>query len=172
MGYLFLVRHSIAESVAEGGDHLRKLSQAGRVRGQALASFLAEYMGEPNEIWFSPALRTQETAELIVSELRLHQITTTCLSEKELGLSGSFDILCQKIIDYFAENQSLGRHLLLVGHFPVLQRLLSSLLLQGGHAFNPIWEPGAVACLVPHAHLRDVFQLYALIQPDFYKKGI
>lgn len=113
---LDLVRHGEAEASATGGDAARKLSGSGRAAIERLAEHLAREGWRPNAIWASPLTRAQQTA--------------TILAHACPGLAiGTLDALLpdQEPADLLDELARLEvhEHVVLVGHQPLMGRLVS-----------------------------------------------
>jgi phosphohistidine phosphatase len=67
---LYLIRH--AHAVAADDDAERPLSKKGRQQVKRLADFLRTSDAfQPEEIWHSPLLRSQQTAKLLAKKLKL-----------------------------------------------------------------------------------------------------
>jgi phosphohistidine phosphatase len=66
---LYLIRHAHAVDLTP--DHARPLSDRGREQIRALAKFLHRSEAfSPEELWHSPLVRAQQTAELLADELK------------------------------------------------------------------------------------------------------
>jgi phosphohistidine phosphatase len=114
---LYLVRHAHALDANE--DAQRPLSAKGREQVKRLAQFLrASEAFQPDEIWHSPLLRSQQTAKLLVKRLEMH----VPLIEVE-GLEPDDDPRATVL-----RVANLRRVVAIVGHEPHLSSLASRLV--------------------------------------------
>ena len=124
---LYLIRHAHALDGAD--DDARPLSGKGRAQVTRLASFLrASDAFAPEEIWHSPLVRAQQTAELLADRLKLDA------SRREVtGLAPMDDprVIARRLA---REKRALA----LVGHDPHMSAL-ASLLVAGGME-RPVFE--------------------------------
>lgn len=133
---LYLIRHAHAVDADE--DTERPLSRRGIEQVRAMAAFLKKSADfAPDEIWHSPLLRSQETAELLAKSLRL-EATPRLVS----GLEPEDDpaALVRRLPTGDAK-------VAVVGHEPHLSALAS--LLVAGKASPPrfVMKKGAVLAL-------------------------
>jgi phosphohistidine phosphatase len=123
---LDLVRHGEAEPSAGGGDAARKLSAAGRAAIERLAERLTRDGWRPTTLWASPLTRAQQTA--------------TILARACPGLTiGTLDaLLDQEPADLVDElvRLEVQEHVVLVGHQPLMGRLVSWLTGNTERAFR------------------------------------
>ncbi|MDN3671076.1 histidine phosphatase family protein [Echinicola jeungdonensis] len=116
MKRIALLRHGEAEyGKGQSGDFDRKLTSSGKYRVERLALVLAERKFSFDLILQSPAVRTQETAEIISTAIEIKKK----LEEKDYYLAEK-DAWLEKINDLPEEFDSA----LVVGHNPGLSTLL------------------------------------------------
>lgn len=118
---LFLVRHGKAERDSPTGrDEDRALKSRGEQQSQWLAAAFARLPAEerPSLIISSPAVRARETARIIRQTLDCE-----CSLAPELGLGAAPEDLIA-----IAMRQPSSAPLMLVGHNPTLEALLSNLV--------------------------------------------
>lgn len=133
---LYLIRHAHAVDAAE--DPERPLSRRGIAQVRALTNFLKgsdEFA--PDEIWHSPLLRSQETAELLKQGLRLK---ATPLLVPGLEPDDDPAAIARRLTQ---ANASVA----IVGHEPHLSALAS--LLVAGQASPPrfVMKKGSILAL-------------------------
>lgn len=133
---LLLLRHAHALAPEPGqDDDSRALSDTGRAEAEAAAAFLAEQPAAVR-VLCSPALRTRQTAELVMQ--RLGYIDTRHDPRiYEATAGGLIDVL---------EDHTEAESLLLVGHNPGLESLVA-LLVTGRSGEYRGMPPGSVAQL-------------------------
>lgn len=114
---LYLVRHG--EAVSEKIDPQRPLSEKGREEISKIAKFLKEIKVKIEVIWHSNKLRAKETAQIIANGI----FPLEELVERE-------DLSPNAPVEKWPEEiKNFGKDLMIVGHLPFLQKLLSLLLL-------------------------------------------
>ena len=108
---LVLVRHAEAEDhSSDGTDTSRRLTARGQEQAATVARALGAFvLQEGLEIWFSPKLRTQQTAEALQCELH-----APIFQPQPALATGDFSRLA------FAWQDRIPGHLILVGHQPFL----------------------------------------------------
>lgn len=137
MRHLLLLRHAHAEPATAGQDDLdRPLSPTGRAEAEAAARWLREHSAVPDRVLCSPARRTRETAEALLSALGYADLRW----EPRI-----FEASPGELIGLLQEHSEPAR-LWLVGHNPGLEQLLA-LLTDGRSAEVRGLPPGAVAWL-------------------------
>jgi len=131
---LDLVRHGQAMPASNGGDAVRPLSPTGRETVGHLADQLAREGWTPGALFSSPLTRARETAAI--------------LARARTGLEP--DILIELVPDADPEDveqalaeRDLPAHVVLVGHQPLMDRLVS--YLTGGPECG--FAPGALVRL-------------------------
>lgn len=138
---LDLVRHGEALQAAEGGDALRRLSDAGRETIGRLAGHYAREASRPGAIFTSPLARARETADLLCEALPALEPAVL----DELIPDGEPADLVAAL-----SARDLPGHVILVGHQPLLGRLVA-FLASGREAGFPAGAlvrlefPGALA---------------------------
>jgi len=126
---LLLVRHAkAAESALYANDDERPLSAEGRRAAREVGRSLAGAGVAPDTIVVSPLVRAVETAELIAVELGFEAaLEVSGLLRPEGRPAQIFDILLEP---------RAGKRVALVGHEPLMGRLLSVLLGRPGLALS------------------------------------
>jgi len=116
---LHLVRHAHAVDATE--DATRPLSDRGREQARRLGKFLRPTDAfQPEEIWHSPLVRSQETATLLVRHLRLE---VPLILVPGLEPEDNPQAIARRL-------RSATRSVAVVGHEPHLSAL-ASLLVRG-----------------------------------------
>ena len=130
---LYLVQHGEAKTDQE--DPKRPLSDEGRRNTKNSAEIAAKLKIAPKEILHSEKLRAQETAEILGEKLHVP-------IRQEPGLSPNDSVEAWR--DRLAREE---KDLLLVGHLPFMERLIS-LFLAGDKERLPVrFRKGGVVCL-------------------------
>ncbi|GAB5498166.1 MAG: phosphohistidine phosphatase SixA [Pseudohongiellaceae bacterium] len=112
----YLLRHGEAESDASN-DRLRALTPRGRADNQAVVEDWQARDAAPGKILASPLLRAMQTAEQVAQHFAISSITQTELLTPDADLPTLMALL----------EQHLDEQPLLVGHNPLLSRLLTQL---------------------------------------------
>jgi phosphohistidine phosphatase len=120
MRELWLLRHGKSDRDAVGPDFDRPLKPRGRRAAQRLGEWLQERQPHPDLVIASPARRALNTAQLICDALKLHEPPT---HEPRLYFSGT-----EEIKNVLAECPSTAQCVMLVGHNPDLEELLTELV--------------------------------------------
>ena len=135
---LYVARHARAADESRGGD--RPLTEAGRDDARRVGTAMAAAGARIPEVWHSRKLRARETADLLAGAIG----GVSHLTERS-DLSPLADP--SDVRDAVREHESDGP-LLLVGHLPHVERLVS-LLLTGDENAEVVEVPtGAVLRLV------------------------
>jgi phosphohistidine phosphatase len=122
---LTLMRHAEARwKDADVSDLERPLNRRGTAAAEAMAKRLWELKLVPELLLVSPALRTQQTAELVAREL--HLPARRVMKEEALYLASAADLL--KVVQATGPRVS---HLLMVAHNPGVSELVQLLVPQG-----------------------------------------
>jgi phosphohistidine phosphatase len=120
MRELWLLRHGKSDRDEVGPDFDRPLKPRGRRAAQRLGEWLQERQPRPDLVITSPARRALNTAQLICDALKLHEPPTL---EQRLYFSGT-----EEIKNVLAECPSTAQCVMLVGHNPDLEELLTELV--------------------------------------------
>jgi phosphohistidine phosphatase len=132
---LYLVQHG--EAVSEEIDPSRPLTEKGKVDVSKMAGFLKETNLKINVIWHSTKRRARETAQILDEILGSKE----GIFEKE-GLAPNDPVGRWK-----KEFEIEKRDIMVVGHLPFLQKLVS-LFLVGSETHELIeFHQGGVVCL-------------------------
>ena len=117
---LMLMRHAKSDWNSHKADIDRPLNARGRKDAGRMGGYLNERGLVPDRMLVSPAQRTQETAELLLSDLSVPE--ENIVVDKELYLADR-DTLLEMIELYAIENQRL----LILAHNPGMDELVSYL---------------------------------------------
>jgi phosphohistidine phosphatase len=120
MRELWLLRHGKSDRDTLGPDFDRPLKPRGRRAVQRLGDWLLERQLRPDLIITSPARRALNTAQLICDALKLHKSPSL---EPRLYFTGT-----ESIKNVLAECPSTAQRVMLVGHNPDLETLLTELV--------------------------------------------
>ncbi|MFQ5682931.1 MAG: phosphohistidine phosphatase SixA [Candidatus Binatia bacterium] len=131
----YFVRHGEAKSTAE--DPQRPLSHHGRREVENVAAGLVARKIKIAEILHSDKLRAKQTGEILAQSLSLR-----CDVREVNGLSPQDDPAIA-----VAELEAAEAPLMLVGHLPHLNRLVSMLLADGLKRENLDFPSATVVCL-------------------------
>lgn len=148
---VYFVRHG--EAVSKDEDPARPLTQAGRLAVERIAGWAAAADIRPDEIAHSGKLRAEQTAEILADYLM-----PTKGSTMRRGLGPDDDV--RPLAGSLA---AADRTLMIVGHLPFLERLVSQLVF--GNADRPIVQfeaAGLVALL-----FRDgLWMITCVVDPE------
>lgn len=132
---LLLIRHARAAASHQLPDSERPLTEEGRLEFQAVAQSIVQNGATPGVIYHSPARRTTETADLLLTAAGLPAQARVVAPWLALG-SGRQQILTR------LQELTPGATAL-IGHEPIMSSLTSALIGGGGPAFSP----GTSVCL-------------------------
>jgi phosphohistidine phosphatase SixA len=137
MRELILLRHAHAEPPAPGQEDLdRPLSLQGQAEAEAAGRWLQEHGYLPDRVLVSPARRTRETCETVMTALGYVE----CRQEPRI-----YDATPGRLIQVADENRDVAR-LLMVGHNPGFEQL-AALLASGQSGDFRGMPAGGVAVL-------------------------
>jgi len=123
MANIIIWRHAQAEEQsATGLDHDRVLTEKGRSDAHKMAKWLHKHLPEHTQIYASPALRCQQTAEALMA-LNSKKVKRQLELVDVLGIQSSVLAIKQALI---LRNDE--KNLLLVGHQPLLGELINDIL--------------------------------------------
>jgi phosphohistidine phosphatase len=123
MRRLMLLRHAKTERAAPGvRDHDRKLMKRGRTDAPVLGAYMARHDLAPDLALVSPAVRAQETWELVAEAF---EKTPRMETDNRLYPGNP-----QRLLDLIAEPRK-ARTLLIVGHNPSLHEFALQLIASG-----------------------------------------
>jgi len=112
---LILLRHGIAvEPSADQPDAQRPLTNKGRRRTAKAMFHLARLLGADVRIFSSPKVRARETAQLLADQIGL--------SIQPLDILAGED---PEAVCHWIDHQTCGPEVVLVGHEPLLGRIVS-----------------------------------------------
>lgn len=140
---LYLIRHAIAVDPASPGyedDNLRPLTEKGREKMINIARGLKALEVHFDLILTSPAVRTQDTAQILLKVLKMKK--GQLINSENLLPTGSSDQLIGEINEKYSTLDSIA----IVGHEPNLSTLIS-LLIAGDSALSINMKKGGVCHL-------------------------
>jgi phosphohistidine phosphatase len=131
---LYLVQHG--KSLSKDIDPERGLSDEGRAEVERIAKVAKDYGVHVAEIRHSGKKRAQQTAEIFASALK-----------PELGIQAADGINPTDDVALFSKNIELNKDLMLVGHLPFMERMISYLIT--GSIERPVFrlQNGGILCL-------------------------
>lgn len=151
---LYLLQHGLA--VDKSLDPERPLSAQGRTDVERTASFLQHAGIKPALFLHSGKTRAQQTA----------QIMATALGDGNIAVLEHIDPndALDSTIRFVARD---NRDIMLVGHLPFMQRLVSFLLC-GNEVAEFSYQPGTIACLFRDglSHNNDKWSMQWMLRPD------
>lgn len=156
---LWLFRHGEAHNVGERGisnDFNRFLTDKGRQRTEAMTRFLITKGFAPDQIWHSPLVRAQETAEIIASTSGVKRL------QEEIALADdqSEDEMLTRLLPLCREQS-----IVLVGHQPLLGYLVSRLVYGKSEGGIPLKKSGVARISVGRYHACPCGELVWLVAP-------
>ena len=132
---LYLIQHGEAKSEAEDPD--RPLTEKGGKEVRSVSKAATDLNIRPSKIYHSGKLRAKQTAEIIASTLKTHNLPVQSVQ----GLNPNDDI------HLWVERISKEKEdLMLVGHLPFLEKLASFLLSGNEKAKSVLFRYGTIVC--------------------------
>lgn len=131
----YLLRHGEAEAIADS-DRVRALTRRGRADNQAVAEAWFKRGDKPGVVLSSPLLRAIQTAEQVGSRFAISSISETEMLTPDADLATLMALL----------EQQIARQPLLVGHNPLLSRLLAELVGDDPES-HPYLDTSQLVCL-------------------------
>lgn len=138
MQKLILLRHAEAHAIeTSGDDHERALSKRGEDEARAAGGWLAAHGVAPDRVLCSPALRTDQTARLVLKQLANAPAPHT---------SGEiYDATPGELLALLDQHND-AHTLMLVGHNPGVERLVALMVEGCSDQFRGM-PPGGLAIL-------------------------
>jgi len=131
---LYLAQHG--EAVSKEIDPARPLSEKGKTDVSKIAKFLKEKGIRPDIIWHSTKKRAIQTAQILAESITPKE---EIIEKHGLAPNDPVDKLHQEL-------SSENKDLMIIGHLPFLQKLIS-LLLTGSEIREVVgFSPGGVIC--------------------------
>jgi len=130
-----IMRHGHAEAYVSS-DESRNLTDRGRAEARAAGRCLDSLGMRFDEVWVSPYVRAQQTADEVLASVSAEERLTIATITPE-GRPGSF-------VDSLAAFE--GQNLLVVSHNPFVSALLG-LLVDGAERYGPPMAPASMALL-------------------------
>ncbi|MFT0763152.1 SixA phosphatase family protein [Scrofimicrobium sp. R131] len=150
MNTAILIRHAHAQDLAAGGDRFRPLSNRGRRQAENLGRDLAPRLAQPALALVSPAVRAQETFELLSEAAGVSIPSRTVEAIYGYEVDGILEVirLCGE-----------GSLVLVVGHEPLISDAAWQLAGPDGGA--PVSVPTATALVFESELPWDQWQIGA-----------
>jgi len=126
---IYLVRHGLAEP-GDPYDQSRLLTERGQAQAAGAARWIKQQLSGAAQVWASPYVRTQQTAQPIAAALCCEVETHGCLEPDQTP---------QKVVDDLVDQSG---SIILVTHLPLVGRLAS--LLIDGQVMDQPWSPAEV----------------------------
>lgn len=154
---ILVMRHGEAEHYAAGGDAARRLTQRGQQQVFAAGRCLQNLGFAPEQIWVSPYLRAQQTADGVQESLTVPARLTSELLTPDADISAL-------VADITAISCS---SVMLVSHQPLVSYLLAR--LSGEDTYRvPALTPASMVLLEAEEPLPGCFDiLWEKHAPDF-----
>jgi phosphohistidine phosphatase len=137
---IYLVRHG--DAVSSGVDPRRPLSEEGRADIRKIASFIRPLGVYVEHIWHSGKARAAQTAEILAGAVAVEK---DCSSREGLGPNGDVSPIAHELDAYDTD-------LMIVGHLPFLESLVSLMVAGRETADVVAFSAGAMACLKRRNH--------------------
>ena len=110
MKYVYLIRHAHAKTFMFQGDHQRPLTERGQQEAALTAACLSAHLdGRSVLLCYSDALRTTETAQIILAHLSSHAVT----ARAEASLYNAKEAV---LVQTIQNTPSMYDTLVLIGH--------------------------------------------------------
>jgi len=135
---LYLVQH--ADAVSKDQDPARPLSEKGRTDTERMASFLARSGVKAGRVIHSGKPRALETALLLARVIGPGNVVEQ--AEDGLAPNDPTDRLADAIAGW-----PRGEDVIVVGHLPFMNRMVSRLTAGSDDSCVVSFEPGCVVCL-------------------------
>ncbi|MDA8370202.1 MAG: histidine phosphatase family protein [Nocardiopsaceae bacterium] len=127
---LVILRHAAAQYCLNSADHVRGLTDEGRIQARAAGAQLAQAGLVPDHVICSTALRARQTLELVLSQLPREPT----IDYAESAYSANVDTIFELINAVDPEVETL----LVVGHNPTMAQLAAVFVEDGGFiSFSP-----------------------------------
>lgn len=152
---LYLVRHG--EAVSSSIDKEQPLSPLGTKQVETLCEVLQDSLLYVEEILHSPKKRAKQTAELLARGLKLQ---CPLLERDDLMPMDPIESILHEL-------RSAERNLMIVGHLPFMDRLLSSLLL--GNEDNNFFNFTG-SSMVALENVSGTWRIIWALSPSLYGK--
>ena len=125
MARLYLLRHGKTELVSSSGlDFDRNLIQRGERNSNQIGKLIHDHMPKPELIIYSPANRTRQTTECVLSECP----NTESIDDKRI-YNADAETLFDVITDYSFDKKNV----MLIGHNPGLILLMHMMMAEDGN---------------------------------------
>lgn len=152
--YLWILRHGDASFDAPA-DSLRELTDYGRDQARKQAAFLKDNNISFDEVWVSPYVRAQQTADEVLNLMSSNYKRT----EVEYLTP---DSSLKKVIKLLTE--STAKNLLLVSHQPLVSRIVMD--LGGKQILQPVMNTAALAHFTAEEWISGLANFHYIRQAD------
>ncbi len=149
---VYLIRHG--EAVCSGVDPRRPLSEEGRDNIRKIASFIKPLGIYVEHIWHSGKPRAAQTAEILAGVVSVEK---DCSSREGLGPNADVSTIAHELDAYDTD-------LMIVGHLPFLENLVSLTVAGKETAEVVAFSAGTIACLKRRNH--GTWQINWMITPE------
>ncbi len=133
---LYLIQHGEAKSEVE--DPERSLTPRGEKEVMSVSKMASGLSIKPSRIFHSGRLRAKQTAEIIASALKIHDLNVQAVQ----GINPNDDIR-----PWVERISTEKEDLMIVGHLPFLEKLTSFLLCRDENARPILFRYGTIVCL-------------------------
>ncbi len=151
---LFLVQHGKSLSKEEDPD--RGLSRQGMEETKAVAEMAAEKNLQVSRIIHSGKKRALQTAEIFMEIL-----------EPEVGLAKGPGLAPLDDVTTFSSTVSIEENIMLVGHLPFMERLVSYLVTGSSGTLVVKFQNSGIVCLDSESDSQSVFIRWTIF-PGLY----
>ena len=154
---VYLVQHGVALDASE--DPLRPLSAQGADSVRKISHWLQHEEVKVSQIHHSKKLRAKQTAEILAEQL----VSSTLVTETD-GLGANDDI--EHIIETIISGSN--KPLMLVGHLPFLNHLLSQLVVGQPETALVRFHNAAIICLkkIDTKNTHGAFVIDWIVPPE------
>jgi len=133
---LFIMRHGQAEPMSIN-DSQRELTKQGYLEADKMAKWMVSHQLAPEQVFVSPYIRAQQTAETVINHFNVSIRTKTLDFITPTGNAKEV----HDYLDGFCQTQNLQR-VLIVSHMPLVSYLVSELTFDNQ---SPIFQTAAIA---------------------------
>ncbi len=155
---LYILRHGQAETYASS-DFDRRLTEKGRADVASMAARFKSDLQTLNEIWVSPLVRAQQTAQVALAELSLKPVDSPAfVTTESLVPEANLERLYRQL------NDSQAKSLLLVSHQPLVGDLVNDLC--GTEAGYHALGTASMACIEADLFAASLGELCWLYHPS------
>jgi len=147
---LYLMQHG--DALDKSIDPDRPLSKSGRANIDRMARFLAKQL-RVSRVLHSGKTRARQTAEVFSKQISRN---TTCEPTTGIAPNDSVEAFTAQLTDW-------DEDLLVVGHLPFMNKLVSYLVAGTSSANLAAYQPGTMVCL--ESRQGDQWQIQWMVRP-------